>query len=78
MDPGCSKTVTGKLWMDCYLDMLDDSDIKNVTRKSSNEFFTFRKGPSTASLGKVSFPAVIGKKNVSSSKSYFYFASKSI
>ena len=64
VDPGCSKTVTGKLWMDCYLDMLDDSDIKKVTRKSSNEFFTFGKGPSTASLGKVSFPAVIGKKNV--------------
>jgi hypothetical protein len=64
IDSGCSKTVAGKQWVECYLDLLDEDDQHRVIRQKSLEFFTFGKGPRTASIGKITLPAVVGSKNV--------------
>ena len=64
VDSGCSKTVAGKQWLECYIDMLDQDDKQKVTRRKSNDFFTFGKGPKTPSIGKIKFPAVIGTKSI--------------
>ena len=33
LDSGCTRTVCGKVWLNCYLDTLSDDD-KNASRKS--------------------------------------------
>ena len=64
VDSGCSKTVAGKEWVDCYLDLLNVDDKQKVTQRKSTEFFTFGKGSRTPSNGKIMLPAVIGNKDV--------------
>ena len=39
LDSGCTRTVCGKVWLNCYLDTLTD-DEKNASRKSQVKHFS--------------------------------------
>ena len=58
VDSACPKTVTGKSWMDAFIESKDDINIKRTKEK---EFFKF--GPSKVSLSKENYEieVAIGK-----------------
>ena len=64
IDSGCSKTVAGKTWLNCFLETLNEDELMNIHRKESNQVFKFGKGEPIKSKGKVFIPVILGKKNV--------------
>ena len=64
IDSGCSKTVAGITWLNCFLETLNDDELLNIRRKESNQTFKFGKGEPIKSKGKVFIPVILGKKNV--------------
>jgi len=64
IDSGCSKTVAGKQWMNCYLDQLNIKEKEDVKIHESNSIFRFGKGSPVVSQGKIKLPAKIGSKLV--------------
>ena len=64
IDSGCSKTVAGITWLNCFLETLNDDELLNIRRKESNQTFKSGKGEPIKSKGKVFIPVVLGKKNV--------------
>ena len=64
IDSGCSKTVAGKPWMDCYLDQLSIDVKKDMKIHQSNNVFRFGKGSPVMSLGTIKLPAKIGSREV--------------
>ena len=65
IDSGCSKTVAGSNWFKCFLEMLDDKELEQITRKDSDQSFKFGKGDSIQSKGKIVIPVTLGKKRIS-------------
>ena len=57
LDSACSSTVTGQMWLDCYLDTLSPEDLHKVTRSESESVFKFGGGTRLKSKEKVTFPA---------------------
>ena len=62
LDSGCTQTVCGRKWLDCYTDSLIDEDI--IKEKPSTAAFKFGKGEPVMSEKKVIIPVVIGSKKV--------------
>ena len=64
VDSGCSKTVAGSKWVECFLESLNNDDLLKIERKESNEMFKFGKGESTRSSGKIVIPVEFGRQKV--------------
>ena len=62
LDSGCSQTVCGKAWLDCYTDSLINENV--IKAKPSTSAFKFGNGPPLMSEKKVVIPVVIGSKQV--------------
>ncbi len=62
LDSGCTQTVCGRKWLDCYTDSLIDENI--IKEKPSTAAFKFGNGEPVMSEKKVIIPAVIGSKKV--------------
>ena len=65
VDSGYSKTVAGSKWLNCFLEMLDEKELEQISRKESNQTFKFGKGDSIKSCEKNS-----DSSNVRSAKDY--------
>ena len=65
LDSGCSKTVCGRVWYDCYIDSLTDGDLQKVVENDSTNSFKFGSGQSFRSMKKVKVPARIGSMSIS-------------
>ena len=64
LDSGCSKNVCGVGWLDSYLDMLSDEDLKRVKYEESDATFKFGNPTIYSSIYQVTFPGKIGSKDV--------------
>ena len=64
LDSGCSKNVCGVVWLDSYLDTLNDEDLKLVRYEESDATFKFGNPTIYSSIHKVTFPGKIGSRNV--------------
>ena len=64
LDSGCSKTVCGTDWLETYLDMLTESELKEVKFEESDARFKFGNEQVYKSSDRVTFPAVLGGKSV--------------
>ena len=65
LDTGCSKTVCGRLWYNCYLDTLTDDVRRSLTEEDSATSFKFGNGSRLPSQFRVTLPCVIAGKSVS-------------
>ena len=59
LDSGCSSTVAGKLWMDCYLESLPKDDISKVIKEKSSKTFKFGGGEVKTSTETITFPCTL-------------------
>ena len=64
IDCGASRTVCGRIWLECYTESLDEEWRKQIKYTSSNNIFKFGDGRHVKSSGCVYIPAVIGKEVV--------------
>ena len=64
LDSGCTKSVFGKVWLQCYLDALNESDKSSVQEQESSSKFKFGDGVVQTSLKKVIIPANINGTKV--------------
>lgn len=64
LDSGCSKTVTGRQWLEIYIDGLCENDKKLVKTETSCERFKFGDGVQVVSDKKVTIPAIIDNLKV--------------
>ena len=64
LDSGCTQTVCGKTWLQCYIDTLTEKELELVKTQPSETKFKFRDGKVHQSNKKVSLPAEIGDLNV--------------
>ena len=64
LDSGCTKTVTGKLWLNAYLESLTESDRQTVTYKTDGAKFRFGDGKEVVSETSVQIPAYIDSRRI--------------
>ena len=64
LDSGATGNVTGKAWLDCYLNSLSDSDREQVKYSNSSCGFRFGSDDVFTSLYKVKIPACIGTNKI--------------
>ena len=64
LDTGCSKTVCSKVWLDEYLETLDEKQKLDVQYEKSNTHFRFGDGSIHQAIQKVKMPAQIGKRRI--------------
>ena len=64
IDSGCSKTVAGKQWLNCYLEQLDVANKSDIQFRKSSNVFRFGEGSPVTSQGSVKLPVKIGSKDV--------------
>ena len=64
LDSGCSKTVCGKIWLDCYLNSIPKEELLKIVDKDSDTRFKFGDGKTIESLKKVIIPARIGNVDI--------------
>lgn len=64
LDSGASATVTGRLWLESYLDGLSSEMSRKVQYSTSNNYFKFGSDQKYKSLFQVMIPAQIGAHNV--------------
>ena len=62
LDSGCTQTVCGRQWLECYRDSLSNEDI--IEEKPSTAAFKFGSGKTIMSTTKLVIPADIGSKEV--------------
>ena len=65
LDSGRTRTVCGKLWLDCYIDSLSREDSKLIEERPSSTRFKCGDGRVVQASRKVIIPAYIGDKKVS-------------
>ena len=58
LDSGCTQTVCGEMWLQCYKDSLSDAEQNSITEVPSNTSFRFGNGQSLVSLKKVKIPII--------------------
>ena len=63
-DSGCTKSVCGRIWLQCYLDALNESDKSSVQEQESSSKFKFGDGVVQISSKKVIIPADINGTKV--------------
>ena len=65
LDSGCSKTVSGEVWLNQYCQSLSDFDKTCVKEEPSNSNFTFGDGKKVKASKKVTVPCYInGKRSI--------------
>ena len=64
LDSGCTKSFCGRVWLQCYLDALNESDKSSVQEQESSSKFKFGDGAVQTSLKKVIIPADINGTKV--------------
>ena len=64
LDSGCAKSISGKVWLQCYLDALNESDKSSVQEQESSSKFKFGDGVVQTSLKKVIIPADVSGTKV--------------
>ena len=64
LDSGCTKSVTGEMWLDEYLQTLSEQDKLQVSERSNDETFRFGDGAEVTSSKLVKFPVVIGSQKI--------------
>ena len=64
LDSGCSKTVCGNTWMNCYLDTLSEEDKKLVKEEKSDTIFKFGDSKTICSMKRMTIPTEIAGKSV--------------
>ena len=64
LDTGCSKTVSGKVWMDEFVQTLSRQDAVNIKENTSKSIFRFGDGVESNSMRMMTIPVYIGKKRV--------------
>ena len=64
LDSGCTKTVCGAVWLDCYLNSLSTEDKKLVKTEDSSTKFRFGSGDPVPSIKRVIMPAEISGKKI--------------
>ena len=64
LDSGCTSSVCGREWFDCYVASLDDSQRRTMKESSSNRSFKFGDGNVIRSMKEVVLPCVIGSNKV--------------
>ena len=62
LDSGCTKSVTGQMWLDEYLQTSSEQDRLQVSERSNDATFRFGDGVEVTSSKLVKFPAVIGSQ----------------
>ena len=62
LDSGCTKSVTGEMWLDEYLQTLLEQDRLQVSERSNDATFRFGDGVEVTSSKLVKFPVVIGSQ----------------
>ena len=62
LDSGCTKSVCGRVWLQCYLDALNEFNKSSVQEQESSSKFIFGDGAVQTSLKKVIIPADINGK----------------
>lgn len=65
LDSGCSSSVCGQEWYDCYVAALDDAQKKAIKISPSNRSFKFGDGNVIRSMKHVLLPCTIASKKVS-------------
>jgi hypothetical protein len=64
LDSGCSSTVCGQNWMDCYIESLNAEDKEKITLSDGVKVFKFGGGEKLKSRGSYNIPAVLAGKEV--------------
>ena len=64
LDSGCTRTVCGKLWLDCYIDSLSKEDSKLIEERPTSTRFKFGDGRVVQASRKVIIPEYIGDMKV--------------
>ena len=64
LDCGASGTVCGDVWMNCYIDSLDEKERNKIVYKVSHNKFKFGDGEKVCSQQLVKIPALIGQKKI--------------
>lgn len=64
LDTGCTKTVCGEKWLDCYLDGLEEADRQLMEETTSESYFRFGDGERQKSLKNVQLSCRISSKSV--------------
>ena len=64
LDSGCAKSICGKVWLQCYLDALNQSDKSSVQEQESSSKFKFGDGVVQTSLKKVIIPGDVSGTKV--------------
>ena len=64
LDSDASKTVCGRMWIDCYTESLSGKEKELVKHTDSENIFKFGDARKVKLLQKVAIPAKIGIKNI--------------
>ena len=64
LDSGCTKTVCGETWLNCYLETISDEDKKLLDGEDSNSVFKFGDSKLIKSNKNVTIPTVIADQKV--------------
>ena len=64
IDSGCTKTVVGKNWVECYRDTLETDEVNLMTMERCETPFRFGDGEEVISQVKTKIPGRIGKTRV--------------
>ena len=64
LDSGCTSTVAGKLWIDCYLQSLSNDKLSRVVREKSNKIFKFGNGETKQFIETITIPCVLAGKYI--------------
>lgn len=64
LDSGCTKTVCGEEWLQCYLNTLNDRELKSVIERKSATIFKFGSGKHVTSVKNVTLPTIIAGRSV--------------
>ena len=64
LDSGCSRSVCGLTWYNCYLDTLPDKVRNSIKVRDSKATFRFGDGEEVKSLCRVNIPCCLAGKTV--------------
>ena len=64
LDSGCSRSVCGYVWYQCYLDTLSEEVREGISTNKSESTFRFGNGSELKSMFNVNLPCMLAGKNV--------------
>ena len=64
LDCGCTKNVTGEVWLDEFINELSEEDKSLVEDEKTHTKFKFGDEKEVVSTREVKFPCVVGSKTV--------------